>query len=163
MREETEHPAPVEEDLDDEEIKALPDAEQVHYYAVRGVPAEVIRQLVLPKTKSGKPLTAERFNKRYARALRESKARADRTVAESLFKQASGGKCHQMTLAYARQHLGWGEETKNADSASEETSAAALSALRALFDQFAADKAGRAAGADAVAPGGAGQPASARG
>jgi len=137
------------------------DAARVRRYAARGVPAEVIRRLVRSPF-TDKPMSLGSFEKKFSRELTAGKAEADRTVAEALFDQAIGGKQYQVTLAYAKEHLGWGEESKNA-SDSGERDATAVAALRAFFDQFAADKAGGVPGADEVAEGGAQQSTAAQG
>lgn len=132
-----------------------PTRARIQALAALGVPLDDIRQLhgTMP---DGTLLTAADFKAQCARELGAGYAQANIEVSKALFEQAVSGKHSTVTLAWAKQKLGWNDTPEEApDHAALAASASALAALQQLLDQLAAAKAGGATGASALAHGGA--------
>mgnify|MGYP000969788294 CR=1 FL=1 len=130
---------------------------RVRQLAAAGIAPHSIRQLCCPQ------LDPPGFARLFAPELALGAAEADRAVAEALFELARSGKSVQVTLAWARQRLGWTSEDEAHLNDTNTDSAAGWGGLQTLMDEFAAAKAGSAQPAGAVDQAGPSKPAAAAG
>lgn len=128
---------------------------RVQRLSARGVSAPLVQVLV------GQPGTLKRFRRQFAKELTLGAAEADAAVSESLFDLALSGKSPPVTLAWAKQRLGWSvsddDDPASASLAATRSrqAADARAALCALLEQLAAEKSGGTHGATPVVAAGA--------